>query len=272
MSKRDRSGSPHVYPWDDSRQDCLFPPEIEEDSWVLFHGTSNLAEQSIEDYGFHGSEPVVSRSDLLNVLHAFERLQWVGNDGGGLPVLLPFSLRHDRPRDGSNAVAFAETSHRALNFATRDFAGGEAARAVRKAMSDLELYASDSLLQEEHRAALTGGYRPPVMERRDAEVDDLRWLGERLQKLRPLKDRVEHAFAAWEYGVVYAVQFSPDDLGGLRNTSSMGVLADQTVPRDLIVGKIRTDGDFEYRPFAPRRDLPAAFSGVIDALTARKNG
>src|SRR5262249_20112779 len=106
---------------------ALFPDSIEDDPWILFHGTGAFFEKKIETEGLCASQHPVDRSGVQQVVSIYKRIRWAGS-GGGSAVLEPFSLNHDFKRP-KKPLFFAESSERASTFATRDFSGGEVARA-----------------------------------------------------------------------------------------------------------------------------------------------
>ncbi len=92
----------------------LFADEIDSDPWIMFHGTSGYNAESIERGGFVFRPDIISQEQIQRVTSIYERMKWVGESGGGYPVLKPFSLDYGFLRGG--LLFFAETSLRALLY------------------------------------------------------------------------------------------------------------------------------------------------------------
>src|ERR1700730_4493642 len=134
--------------------DRLFSDVIESDLWIMFHGTSGFNAKSIERDGFAFRSDYVTHEQIKRVTDLYETMKWVGESGGGYPVLKPFSLAHDYLGGGNGLTFFAETSRRALLYATRDFAGGEKLRSLRIAFRDLEAYLGQSEFRRRHKGTM----------------------------------------------------------------------------------------------------------------------
>ena len=117
----------------------LFCEKIEEDPWVIFHGTSETNSAAIEDVGFAYTRDKVTALDVDRVISIFETMRWCGVDTGGYAVLSAFSAT-DFIDDTTSFLFFTETSTRALLYASRGYAGGERVRGIRKAIADLRAY------------------------------------------------------------------------------------------------------------------------------------
>ena len=120
-----------------NRNGRLFSLEIENDPWVLYHGSSNLAEARIATEGLKWRPALYTQSDIKAVCSIFEKLGWAGVHGGGYAALKPFSLSHDFAGSSTKPIFLAATSHRAALYASKDFCGGEAVRALHYAIGDL---------------------------------------------------------------------------------------------------------------------------------------
>jgi hypothetical protein len=121
---------------------CPFQGAFANDGWIAYHGTSSAAETAIESQGFVWNDTAYSRSEIEAVANVFRQLGWAGKAGGGLGVLASFStsdFRHLGAED-RKPIFFSATSKRSLLYASRDWAGGETARAVRIAFEDLDAF------------------------------------------------------------------------------------------------------------------------------------
>lgn len=137
----------------------LFSDKIDTDPWIMFHGTSQFSSDSIERDGFKYTADLISRNQIQRVANIFETMKWAGEGGGGYPVLKPFSIDHDFRANEHGLLFFAETSLRALLYASRDFAGGEKLRALRIAFSDLDSYLRQPEVRERHEWQMDRSFR-----------------------------------------------------------------------------------------------------------------
>lgn len=201
--------------------EALFPPEIENDRWVLYHGTSSVAEQQIDAEGLIWKPATYSKADIDQLISIFESMGWVGTNAAGMAVLKPFTQAGDFGSEDKKPIYFYDDGLAAAPFyATRDCAGGETARAVRYAMADLDLFLEDEGVRN----------RRPV---------DLEWLRDSIASLSDLRKRCFATQDAYDYGIVYAVKFVPEDLESLTYHNAMGIRCFRDLAADRIVGKAR---------------------------------
>ena len=203
----------------------------------------------------------------------------LGHAPGGYAVLRPFCLDHDFRNPDESILFFAETSMRALLFATRDFAGGEKLRALRHAFKDLGLYLADQGVREQHRARMEKEFNelaalnaPPhiIDPVRPVEVD-LEWLKRELSDMSDILSLAEDVFHRHEYGVVYALHMSRDDVDYLHRNGCMGIETSTRIPTSKIVGKVIVPVGYKhpglgstFEDFERRR-----ISGIMAALSNR---
>ncbi|MGH9905391.1 MAG: hypothetical protein ACRD8U_07390 [Pyrinomonadaceae bacterium] len=213
-----------------------FPEEIENDKWMLFHGSSGQFLEAIAAEGLRTPEHLFSRAELTQLCSIFDRLNWAGHHGGGYAVLKPFSLDHDRAHSDQPSTYLAESSNRALLYASADWSGGEAARAVRHSVEDLR--SRDDLLPIEKTLI-------SVMER-----------------------KAEATKAAHTFGVVYALLFGETSLSGLDYANpGMGVKALQRIPPTRIAGFVRVPGDWVQTVGPDKRRRERMFEdGIVSRL------
>ena len=251
-----------------------FPDEVCDDPWVVYHGTSSVSEEEIDLCGFHWRPAVATRSEVGHVVSMFDRMSWAGRSGGGYVVLRPFSLDYDFAGGDQKSIFFAECSNRALLYATRGFAGGETARALRFAFTDLEEYLKSPDLRHSHMEDLRQEYdhhrglvaavgNPP------AEIN-LEWLHSELSKLKELRTRCWEAFERYSHGVVYAVRFDERDLGLLKYNSFMGIEALNAILPEKIIAKVRVPSDWEYVSDDRQRMRVIFGNGVVGRLSSER--
>ncbi len=257
----------------------LFPDEIENDPWIVFHGTSNLFESDIDAYGLQWKSSIVSKEEVSHVVDIFTKMNWSGKDGGGLPILKPFSLESDFALGNSKPIYFAETSYRALLYSTHEFSGGETVRALRKSIQDLEDYLQNKNIRDADMEYKLIEYNKLIS--LNAKVDmcprevDLNWLEAEVEKLSELKKRCIDAYDQAKYGVIYAVKFTQEDIDEKNNFDyhrNMGLKVFSRVPKEKIVGKICISSSLEYPSlYDEKRIKVLQENGIIGNLTNRNN-
>ncbi|QDT36020.1 hypothetical protein [Stratiformator vulcanicus] len=228
--------------------DALFPAEIDQDSWVQYHATSSSNEAKIDAEGLRWSPNLFSVEDIVDVVSVFRSMNWCGVHSSGYVVLDSFSLSGDFQGEDFKPMYFREYSLRSLIYAQRDFAGGESARAIRYATRDLERYLKEEMVREDHyqsqRREAISLVASVAVPNRVVRVN-LRWLQKQVDRLRPLRERCDALAQQHEYGVVYAVRFSQEDIPFLRLSSAMGLRCYSPLARNKIVGKVRVIAEGE---------------------------
>ena len=253
----------------------LFPIALSDDLWIAYHGTSSIFEQDIDKTGLHWNTNIGSKEDVKYIVNIFKRMSWCGNHQGGFAVLSAFSLNHDFANADAKPIFLAESSLRALTFATHDFAGGETARALRHCFEDLHQYLISPKLREQHIGALWRQAKSTIaipipqslenlsdtnvrnehfralwayyLERgvpsealgAPPQETDLVWLQNELTHHADLEKRCATAHAGHEFGLVYAVKFSEADLALLDYHPTMGLKAHLPISAEKLVAKVR---------------------------------
>lgn len=222
----------------------LFPEVIERDGWVMFHGTSAGNAASIEQHGFDPKRIAARVEHIRQVVAIYQKMKWAGRDTGGYAVLKPFSLDSDFRHGDTSPIFFAETSMRALLYGSRDFAGGEKLRALRRALADLDAFVADPQIRQErmdyhHNERLelesVGAHPASLIEVQDV---DLNWLSAELAVLGEVRAMVERACSADRPGLVYALRVRPEDVASLEYSGSMGIRTSSVIPASRIIGKV----------------------------------
>lgn len=262
-----------------------FRGEYVDDLWICYHGTSNHYEAIIEKEGLRWKPDTYSRSDVAALTSIFESLHWIPSDTAGYSVLATFTQGDFASgMAGAKPIFFAESGHRGVVYAGRDWAGGETARALRHAFVALDSYlASPELRREalkESFRQLRGFYRAPVPSGcdpepgRDPSWENLRnlWafyreqgmglmrpyhvqprgfdadlLREQLAGLSAIRARADAMYETYQRGVVYAVRFEVSDIGHLHYGGGGGLRALVPIGPDRIVAKAIIDPDVLYR-------------------------
>ena len=254
----------------------LFSDEAESDPWVLFHGTSGFNSEAIETQGFSSLHQPVSAEDIRRVIDLYGRTKWCGESGGGFIVLSPFSLDYDLRDERRSPLFFAETSLRALLYASRDFAGGEKLRALRIAFRDLDDYLADAHVRDRHSALMRAQFdalrrldAPPstIEAARPIEID-LDWLRHEVTGMADLRRTADEAWWRHDHGVVYALRMTTDDLADMCWNSFMGIEVTATISSARIVEKVVVPPDYAVDVFRDNGEhfLRRQNSGLLAAL------
>ena len=257
----------------------FFTDGLDEDEWVVFHGTSGFNAESIERDGFDSVSGKALLAEILRVMTVFKKMRWLGQDGGGYPVLKAFSYGYDFHASGRSPLFFAETSMRALLYSTRDFAGGEKLRAIRRAMHDLEAYLNDFALRQQHLDLMQAEFdclsannasEADLELKRPAMVDQA-WLKQELEVLSEIRRSADDAFVRHNHGLVYALRMTSDDVASLRWNPAMGVEANALVSPSKIIGKVVVPQDYELlQPSRTCNDPDHVACGLIAALRSKR--
>lgn len=135
--------------WD--KGDCPFQDKYVEDRTVLYHGTSNIAEASIDKDGLLLTDGVrYSKKEVDGLLSIMEELQWYGSNF--MPgVLKGFTQSDYEHTDGnSKPIHLSFLSCRCLTYAQKHYVGGETSFAIREAFKDLGKYVQDPDVKYAH--------------------------------------------------------------------------------------------------------------------------
>jgi hypothetical protein len=235
------------------RRGRLFDDDLEEDPWVIYHGTSVCNGESIEQQGFTYTANQITQVDLERVKFIFNTMRWTGSDQGGFGVLSAFSST-DFSESKTSPVFFAETSCRALLYSTREFAGGEKSRAVRRAIQDLLQYLADDRLRVAHAAELRVNHEYLVSKSAAAsEIElnipptvDATWLSQQVESVQDLAAIALRTAEEYSGGIIYAVRINDLDLANLSYFGPMGIKSWSSIPPSRIVSKMTIPPDFTY--------------------------
>jgi hypothetical protein len=274
---RDKSIS--VQKFDQSRVSNLhrlFSDEIDSDPWIMFHGTSGYNADSIERDGFVFRPDIISQEQIQRVTSIYERMKWGGESGGGYFVLKGFSLDYDFLRGG--LLFFAETSLRALLYATRDFSGGERLRALRIAFCDLDAYLGQGDVRQRHQELMHANFRhlhrlnahaSMIDQARPVDVN-LDRLRKEIASLKDVRQLAELAYQRHDHCVVYALGMTPDTLEGLQWNSFMGIESATPISLTKIVAKVVIPPEYKWNSLFDTNEeyLRRQSLGLIPAICA----
>lgn len=226
-----------------NEQGKVFPDNIDDDVWTVFHGTSGFYGESIERQGF-GATPPVSFAQLQQVAAVFDKMRWEG--GSAYACLSSYSIKHDHDSGElpSGRCFFDPASHKAMRFSLKNYAGGEKLMLLRACFEKLDSYLGDPKVREQHVvnwkdnpyfAASDGSKRiPQLCEQPNV---DLGWLAGELAKLAPIREKAFRPLIQYDHGIVYAVRMTPEDVPTLRSCNSAGIDSTKPIPPSKIIAK-----------------------------------
>ncbi|WP_210546581.1 hypothetical protein [Rhodoferax sp. PAMC 29310] len=255
----------------------LFSDKFEEDPWIVFHGTSCENGNAIERQGLSYDRNNFTKEDLRSIVDVFNVMNWSGGDTGGFAVLASFS-ESDFADSESSPTFLTEISTRALLYATREFAGGEKLRSVRRALVDLSRYVTDDSIRGEHMSQMQVEFNylrsmnshPDQIERSRPKTVDLCWLSKRLSELQPVQKKAALALDSQQGGIVFALKLHESDLLAMTYDSAMGIKARAPISPDRIVSKVNIPTDFIYDSLRIKNDFDLftmkARSGVVGGI------
>jgi hypothetical protein len=258
---------------------AVFSEEVEKDDWILYHGTSGRHAESIESNGVGIDGDSSLRDDIARIVSVFERMNWCGVNTGGYAVLASFS-KHDLREETRHPAFLAETSNRALLYASRDFAGGEKLRGIRRALDDLANYLADAEVRAEHMRSQKRVFDeysgwphlPPEIEALRPREPDLEMLERELASFSVVRAHASDAISSFQFGVVYALRIKREDLPRLRSTQSMGVEAMEPISPRRIVAKVIVPPEYVHDPFGVCDGNWCEPSGVLSAIRPSRLG
>jgi len=259
--------------WDHERflsTGALFPVEITDDPWVLYHGTSAEYSDAIERCGLQWQPGVYTRADVVAVMRAFYMLRWDGASGQGAATLRSFT-QNDFGAASSKPVYLAETAWRASRYGTRECSGGETASALRDALNDLLLYLADPAVRDAHQRANPADFTslerpwPEIAELAGSrEIFDLpdeqraRWVEAQLAKLVRIQANCAASWIRYRHGVVYAVRIVPSDRQAVTPRRAGGFEWHGKIDGERLIGKVDLPPNYE-RIIDLYRDPPQEF-------------
>lgn len=242
---------PTEFPFDQARFEetqLLFPDDIEDDPWVLFHGTSSSFAPRIEAEGLRRGQETVGRTTIEHIVNIFERLSMNPDDVGFgaynvLKQYAGFDYGVTKGEPGLSPLYLAASSGKAATYASDDFLGGEKLRGVRKSLEVLDRVLHD----EEGTSTYREYFGVPSYtfgEPDFATADEaLNWLRVEWDRLAAVREAVAQQRRADLCGVVYALQVPPADVSGFSIHRFMGIIVERDIPLEWLIGVVRIPRD-----------------------------
>ena len=224
--------------------DSEIPNSVEMDPWLVFHGSSNIYQEAINQSGLRPNASSFSLSELKQVEAVFTKLYWDGDHPSGYAVLKPFSIGHDHNHQEGKPLYLAESVQRASLYATSDFAGGEICRALYYCLEDLIMYLEDDHFREQHVRKLE---MRPGRERIDRTlIPKLDWVRNEVELLSNIKDRISAIRNSFSYGLIYAIRLDEKKLNDISHARSMGLKSFRPILKSEIHAVYSLPHDFEH--------------------------
>ena len=237
--------------------ECLFPKKISNNLWIVYHGTSSLSEDSIEQNGLNRNQSNYSKYDIQKIIDIYEKIDWTGIDQGGFMVLKSFTMNYDFKDSNKKSIFLAESSNRALLYATNDFAGGETARAIRKSIYDLQRYSKENSIRSNHMLYRIKEYKQSLNHLHSLpkpQEIDLDCLNRDIENVSEVFQRTENLYNTYKYGLIYAVKLSKNDVKDITY-NNMGIVVNKNLNFNTLVGKIKVPKEYIYRRYNDRKKL-----------------
>jgi hypothetical protein len=248
--------------------DNVIPLEVQTDQWLLFHGSSNIYEDSISKNGLRPEQSQFEIEDLQKVESLYERLHWSGTHMGGFGVLKPYSIMHDYGHQKGKPLYLAESAQRASLYSTKDFAGGEICRALHYCLVDLSKYINEEYVREEHAIQLERQPEQYRVER--SAIPKLKWVAHEVEKLSEIKNKVESIRNSYDYGLIYVLRLDVEKLSEIQGHRSMGIKSFRSISQVEVVDKYIFPASFQ-EPFGEdEKRFNAAFEpGIVKTIMER---
>lgn len=131
----------------------LFPDVINQDPWILFHGTTNFSESDIEGQGFTWRAIYYDRQDVEAVVSIFQTLDWGGLGTDAFLALKAYSIAIDFESGEAKPTFFSDCAEATIGYTRRYRVGGETAGCLLYALQNLEAFLEDKNIREEFRRA-----------------------------------------------------------------------------------------------------------------------
>jgi len=151
--------------------------------------------------------------------------------------------------------------HHCMPYATRDFSGGECARALRYALGDLQKYLESPAVRENHNQMLRREFEHLLcneeLYRKAVMPVDLRWLKQKMNSFETLLQHCQELYDNHTHGVVYAVKFAEKYSETLEYHREMGIKSFCPVSLETIVAKVKLPLDYQCTPFQDNKRINA---------------
>ena len=240
--------------------DVLYPfsKEWYDDPFVLYHGTSNVYSESIENDGWNMNRQPYDIQDFQKMCNFFEDIGWNGTPkNSGYSVLRSYSLGGDDNYVDTKPVSFSQIYWPARNYSRN--IGGESIHYFFLAIEDILNMYENKQLQDEHRQFLEGELNELLdMQKKVSNPESLNnginryenflenfstdFLTNSKNIAIELQEKYEH-FKKTHFPIVYVVKVEPDwfennDEFELPFVKSLELRAKTNIPSSSLIGRI----------------------------------
>lgn len=227
-----------------------FPPHIAKDPNVLYHGTSNTNEKTIEKEGIKINTSTFSKKEIEDILTLFDSVKWPNKRFWSENNLRNYSLNHDFKDDKIKPIYLGECAGRVGLYASKEFAGGEICAQVRNVFRDLNKLITDP---EELKNELKSIKRAENYTQKKANDYDL-GLNELQKELDSKKHyliKANQSLNDFEHGVIYAIKVEKEDEAYLEYSlqGQMGIKCFRSVPPSRIIAKTKVPPEYVHNDF-----------------------
>lgn len=178
----------------------IFPPEIFNDSFIVFHGTSNYYSDNIEENGFERGYSPFEETVVENLATLLESENFRNYDVNNIAGSLRHYLRN------TMRLSFTCLSGAAINFASGISKGGQVIGKIRKAQEIVNEIVANNV-----------------------ELENI--IDQSIRDLFVLCDNIIN-----DSGVVYSIRL-PNDLNGITDENFV-IYSANSIPSALLVGKV----------------------------------
>ena len=227
-----------------SEKQNWFPPEIENDPWVVYHGTSSVFEEKIERSGLqcgslHLNEAVLRCATLIKTTEWYE-------DAAAFS-LVAFSCPRITSAPHFYCALFPQ---RASLYTRRMFAGGESAYALRRIITKLvessknNMEFFDSRFRKLCQESIEKAKRGMPTNDKILKVN-IEWFNEKVAKLKEFLPQLVEVYNQHSYGVIYALKIEPEDVAAAIYLHNDGFRVYKPIPHAKCIAKLIIHGEHE---------------------------
>lgn len=225
-------------------KETWFPPEIESDPWVVYHGTSSVFEECIDRDGIQCGSTHLDEAALI-CSTIIKTTEWY--DDSATTSLTAYSI----PRIAREAPFFCGLfPQKSLIYTSREFAGGETARALRRIIPklvDVAFGNSDFFekkFEQDRQQCINKAKRGQPTHSKVLKVN-LNWLKEKTAELKKILPGLLDIHKRHRYGVVYALKLESEDVPLASYCSTGGLMIHKLMPARKCVAKLIVHGEHE---------------------------
>lgn len=227
-----------------ANKETWFPPEIDSDPWVVYHGTSSVFEKEIEQNGFKCGSNHLDEGVLL-CLSIIITTEWFEDDATA--SLRAYSL----PRIGSDAPFYcALFPQRSALFTRRMFSGGETSYILRRVIPKLVKATFDNpnffeeRLEKDLKKCIEKAKKGHFTQEKVLKVN-LVWLKEKITELKKFLPDLLDNYKKHSHGIIYALKINEDDVNIIQYQGNNGLAVYKKLSYERCVGKLIIHGEHD---------------------------